>query len=317
MNTRQVILCAGTGYDWGQVEPFVRSLRAAGYRGDVLMLVGRLAPDHAARLAAAHIGAQRVQPLLGALPPTWRRKLYSHRLRWLHRAYPGACGVLPASASRRRRTAAWCGRLFHHIACSRYFYYLSFLEAHAARYDRVMLTDVRDVLFQANPFVWTSAAPLQFFLEHRDVTIGTQAGNALWVRNTYGEAELARIADRRVSCSGITLGTTQGMLGYLAAMTDELTRATPRIAGFDGYDQGVHNHLVWSNAFPAAELLENGRGPVLTMHGVPENEFHANARGELVDDTGAVVPVLHQYDRHPALRDRLLARLAGTTPAAA
>jgi hypothetical protein len=253
----------------------------------------------------------RVQPLLGALPPGWRRKLFSHRLRWLHRAYPGACNALPASAAGRRSAAAWVGRFFHHIACSRYFYYLSFLRAHAAEFDRAMLTDVRDVIFQRDPFDWRSPAPLQFFLEHRAVTIGTQSGNALWVRNAYGEAELARIGHQRVSCSGITFGTTGGMLGYLAAMTDELVRATPRIAGFDGYDQGVHNHLVWSGAFPAAELKENGRGPVLTMHGVPASEFRQNERGELIDDDNAIVPVLHQYDRHPPLRDALLARLAG------
>lgn len=307
MSARHLILCAGTGYTWPQVEPFVRSLRATGSTANVRMLVGHLAPDHAAHLAAAGVQTQRVQPLLGALPPAWRRKLYSHRLRWLHRAYPKACDTLPAPRAARSRAAAWCGRLFHHIACARYFYYLAFLQAHAADYDRVMLTDVRDVWFQRDPFDWTSPAPLQFFLEHRAVTIGHHAGNALWVRQACGEAALERIAQERVSCSGITFGTTAGMLDYLAAMTDALTRATPRIAGHDGYDQGVHNHLVWSGAFPQAELLENGRGPVLTLHGVPEPELTADAHGELVDDAGRVVPVLHQYDRHPKLRDALLA----------
>jgi hypothetical protein len=314
---RQLILAAATGYRWEQLQPFVESLRRTGFSGEVLMLVGALAPEDARQLRAAGVRTRRVQPLLGALPNGWRRKLYSHRLRWIHRAYPGACDALPASRAQKRRAAAWCGRLFHHIACSRYFYYLSYLQAHAGDYDRVMLTDVRDVLFQADPFGWKSPAQLQFFLEHREVTIGTQPGNALWVRNAYSEAELQRIAHQRVSCSGITFGSTKGMLDYLAAMTDELTRATPRIAGFDGYDQGVHNHLVWSGAFPAAELLENGRGPVLTMHGMPESEFRRNAHGDLVDDRGGVVPVLHQYDRHPALRDALLARFATPRAAAA
>lgn len=314
---RQLILAAATGYRWEQLQPFVESLHRTGFSGTVVMLVGTLAADDAQRLTAGGVRTLRVQPLLGALPPAWRRKLYSHRLRWLHRTYPGACNALPATAAGRRSAAAWVGRLFHHIACSRYFYYLSFLQTHATEYDRVMLTDVRDVLFQGDPFGWRSPAQLQFFLEHREVTIGTQPGNALWVRNAYSETELARIAHQRVSCSGITFGTTAGMLDYLAAMTDELTRATPRIAGFDGYDQGVHNHLVWSGAFPAAELLENGRGPVLTMHGVPESEFRQNAHGELIDNQGNVVPVLHQYDRHPALRVALLARLAAPRAAAA
>jgi hypothetical protein len=44
---------------------------------------------------------------------------------------------------------------------------------------------------------------------------------------------------------------------------------------------------------------------VLTMHGVPTEEFHVAPSGRLVDDQARVVPVLHQYDRHPSLRAQL------------
>ena len=178
-----------------------------------------------------------------------------------------------------------------------------------------MLSDVRDVLFQGEPFKGMTDAPQRFFLKYHTVTIGTQPGNANWVRNAYGESALARIAAYRVSCSGVTFGTTAGMLAFLRAVTGELTRVTPQIAGLDGYDQGVHNYLIWTGAFPAAELLENSRGPVLTMHGAPLEEFRRDDRGRLLDERGEIIPVLHQYDRHPALQKGLCAQFAPTEPA--
>jgi len=308
-NARHLILASATGYSWSQISPFVDSLRRSGFAGNVLMLIGPQPADVPEHLRAAGIQMWPVHPWLSRLPTWWRRKFYSRRFGLIHRGYPWLCDRLPLPAATRRLIKAWLARPFHHIACSRYFFYLSFLTAHARDYDRVMLSDVRDVLFQEDPFSHFNAAPLQFFLEHRTVFIGQHSGNANWVRGACSEAALAAIADHRVSCSGITLGSTAGILRYLAAMTDQLALATPRISGFDGYDQGVHNHLIWTGAFPDAELFENNRGPVLSMHGMPSDEIHCNDRGQVVGDDGHVIPVLHQYDRHPALRDRLLAAL--------
>lgn len=307
---RQLILTASTGYTWTQLRPFVVSLQRSSFAGDLVMLVGRLSPADRASLRSAGVKLWRIQPLLSRLPVWWRRKFYSRRLGFLHRTYPSFCDRLPLSTARRRLAKAWLGRPFLDIACSRYFFYLSFLTAHAAAYDRVLLTDARDVIFQTDPFAWPLSGDQAFFLEHRTETVASQWGNALWVRNVYGESMLERIGHQRVSCSGVTFGTAAGLLDYLRAMTDELALATPRIAGFPGYDQGIHNRLIWTGAFPRAEVLENHGGPVLTMHGAPTDEFRPDASGRLHDAHDRLVPVLHQYDRHPLLSGPLLAALA-------
>ena len=308
--SRHLILAAATGYTWPQIAPFVLSLQRTGFRGDLVMLIGPLPDNDRAQLVAHGVRLWRAQPLLSRLPTWWRRKFFSRRLGWLHRGYPRVCATLPISPRRRRLTTAWLGRIFHHIACARYFFYLSFLERHACAYDEVLLTDVRDVIFQKNPFTGSAQAPQQFFLEHHGNTISADYGNSAWIRNTCGEEALSLIAGCRVSCSGVTYGTTSGMLAYLAAMTDKLAAATDRIAGLDGHDQGVHNWLVWNHFFSTAVLRENNHGPVLTMHGAPLEAFQTNDSGDLVNDDGSIIPILHQYDRHPGLRDRLLDKFA-------
>jgi hypothetical protein len=306
---RQLILAAATGYTWAQIEPFVRSLRATGYRGDIVMLVGLLEAADRQALIQAGVQLWRVHPLPNKMPPERKNLIFNWRLRGLYRACRAVCDGLPLPMRWRRRIKARLGRGVHHIACSRYYYYYAYLDAHAKSYDEVMLTDVRDVIFQANPFSVPLQSPQRFFIEHRSLTVGGQINNAMWVAGAYGEAALARIAAQPVSCSGISYGTTAGILDYLAAMTDELTAHTHEIAGSDGYDQGVHNFLIWSGRFPRAQLAENSHGPVLTLQAVPAGEIRADATGRLLNDEGAVVPVLHQYDRHPGHCARLRAML--------
>jgi len=74
-------------------------------------------------------------------------------------------------------------------------------------------------------------------------------------------------------------------------------------------DQGIHNYLVHQQPFPGITIHDNRTGPVLTIGAARLETIRFNAEGWVVDDTGAVAPVLHQYDRHSAVEKALLARL--------
>lgn len=305
---RQLVLAAAVGYGWPQVAPFVRSLRRTGYSGDILLLVGALPREDREQLLAHRVTLRRVQSLFRALPAIVRQKLASRRLRNLHALLPWMQAHAPLPADWARLAAGWAGHHFQHIAVARFSHYYAFLRRHARNYDRVMTSDVRDVVFQADPFSWPATSPLEFFLEHRSSLLGDEWFNSNWVRAAYGEKILAQLADRRISCSGITYGTTTGMLDYLAKMTDELVRTLPTFAGVFG-DQGPHNYLLWTGAFPSAHVIDNFEGPVFTGHNVPEEELHFAPSGHLLDLQARVIPVLHQFDRLPAHAERLRALL--------
>jgi hypothetical protein len=306
--SRHLVLATAVGYGWTQVAPFIRSLRRTGYAGDILLLVGALAAADRRELLAHRVRLRRVQPLFRALPAVVRQKMASRKLRRFHAVLPWLQRHAPLPADWARLAAGWAGHHFQHIAVARFSHYYAFLRAHARDYERVMTTDVRDVLFQADPFSWPATAPLEFFLEHRDSLLGSEWFNANWVREAYGEKILAQLADRRISCSGITYGTTAGMLDYLAQMTDELVRTLPTFAGVFG-DQGPHNYLLWTGAFPQSRILDNYAGPVFTGHNVPAAELHFAPSGHLLDPQGRIIPVLHQFDRLPGQAERLRALL--------
>lgn len=308
MPRRNLILAAAVGYRWPQIAPFVLSLRATGCRAQVVLLVGPMDAETRQALAAHAITALPVHRLVTRLPPHLARKRFNrYWLGWLHRTLPRTIGHSPSPASPRNALLARAASWFHHPACSRYFAYYRFLRRRVNDYADVLTSDVRDVIFQRDPF----AAPCtqgSVFLEHA-ARHGSEEGNDRWIETGFGAEGLAALRGKRVTCSGLTLAPSQLMLRYLSAMTRELALRTARLTGYDGVDQGVHNWLYWNERLPGFDAVENFAGPVLTMHGLPASALTTNSQGEIVDREARAIPVLHQYDRHPAFAAPLLERI--------
>jgi hypothetical protein len=205
------------------------------------------------------------------------------------------------------------GRAFvrseRYVMCSRFFMYQDFLSRNHGRYDRVMLTDVRDVIFQSDPFANIGDADVVYACERtliRDCPM-----NADWVRRAYGDAVYENLGDYLVSCAGTTFGTMEGILGYLSAMIDEMSMSR---AVNTNVDQGIHNFVVHMRPLRGAffDVHDNN---VATLQYMPPECLAVTDRGIEVD--GRVVPVVHQWDRRTAVRDYVLTadRLKPSGPA--
>jgi hypothetical protein len=190
-----------------------------------------------------------------------------------------------------------------HVA---YYDYLMNLHGNGIRYDRIFLTDVRDVLFQIDPFQAVSVDPITFFLESDVVTIGTCECNSNWIASGFGEKELSRLATKPISCSGTVVGSWRSIIEYLLWMLILSTLLHEDAAGVAGIDQGCHNMLVHSNLLAEQRIAANGDG-VLTLHHVIGREtVYVSADGFVVDIAGNRFPVIHQYDRLHELTDHVL-----------
>ena len=199
------------------------------------------------------------------------------------------------------------------INSHRYFGYQAFLAEHGNRYRHVLLTDVRDVFFQRNPFDIDMPAPLNCFLEDKRTSIGAISLNTAWVAAGYGKSMLEMLRDRTVSCSGVTLGTSNAIQAYTAQMAQELLavhRRSPNLLYVViGLDQGAHNVLLYTHLMDKTHLFSNEDGPVLTMGYMQEDEFIYSAQGELCNASGKEAHILHQYDRFPKTLNSLMTSL--------
>jgi hypothetical protein len=216
-------------------------------------------------------------------------------------AYPGLLKVAATPARDHVRAQAGLAAPISIPYVGRFLRFFRFLSSSGGRYANVMVTDVRDVFFQGDPFGFDLRDSLNCFLEHESYSLGTQKYNREWLRAAYGEGVLDDLGEKPISCSGVTIGPREAMLEYLRAMSRELLRLKTQTIGID---QGVHNYVVYSGQLSHVRLLRNGEGPVLTLALVPPPEVDA-----LLNEGGLTANVLHQYNHHPDLASKLLGSL--------
>jgi hypothetical protein len=197
------------------------------------------------------------------------------------------------------------------VHAKRYLIYLDYLKARAAHYDQVMMSDVRDVVFQGNPFAGIDSPKCHFYLE-APRTIAEDATNLRWVRGCFPAAEAEALSHHRISCSGITIGGTAEIIAYLERMVAKINAVPQRIYRTigHGYDQAIHNYLVYLEPGTGG-IVEENNGHIATMALEPRNAYRLDEAARIWSTDGRLYPICHQYDRFPDIRAAVEARYAG------
>lgn len=264
-----LILGAVKNMDMAQIDPFLISLRKTDFEGEVIFFVTHVSPETRSGLQNAGVGVVSVDDEDAATKVQ--------------------------------------------INCLRYFTYKRVLDTLSYRPRYVMLSDIRDVVFQSDPFAFEVGERLCCFLEDARVTIGSSETNTMWIERAYGPSALAALKDCPVSCSGTTIGAFEPVRQYLDYMTRELAALDDRdasiISTVSGIDQGVHNYLLHTGQFTNVAVFPNETGPVLTMGYMAPEAVRCTDGGIVLNAAGAAPNVVHQYNHHPVVVDRVFARL--------
>jgi hypothetical protein len=292
-----VILGVAEGMAWAEIEPFVRSLRRTTYDGDVLLYTADLDPHTIDALRTADVEVLRMRR--AHLPARGRRLTpYDPRLARLHGRYPALVGRASRWSRDPTSAAAALAAAISVRDIRRFFLYYRHVRSHGYAYENVMLTDVRDVIFQKDPFAFDIGGALHCYLEDTGRTLGSEPYNRRWLQTAFGQEVAHELRDRPIACAGVTIGPTELVVEYLRVMVEHLLRLPVQTTGLD---QAVHNYVLHSKRVPSALLVPNGNGTVATLGIMPTDEVRPLL--------GAAV--LHQYDRHPELAASLLDELAG------
>jgi hypothetical protein len=307
--SKNLIIGAAIGYREPQLAPFVRSLARVGYTGDLALIVD---PDLASALRRAPLYARHeiveaprwIPHRLGLRGPfQWRLwRVVQEALRgWL---WIG--DRLPATGLRWHLQYA-VARHCYWPTETRYLHAYEYLRNRP--YRRVLLSDVRDVLFQADPFAGFPQSGLAVGMETRRLTLATEPFNAKQVTMAYGPDGLRRIGGRPISCCGVTYGDRDSMLRYLELMIREIWRLGP-FAARHPMDQALHNHILWTGAFGDFTELDTLASPIATLAMLDEAELKVGADNRLLNRDGTIPSIVHQHDRWPQLAARLEQALA-------
>lgn len=223
-------------------------------------------------------------------------------------------------------TSRWISTQIHY---ARFAKCLDYVLEHP-EYERIFLTDTRDVVFQQNLFSLTPDTTDFLWLFEESFAIGdidsTQKPNInyTWMQIHYGEAVAEQLKDKPVQCCGTVVGSKAYIIEYLFKMINAKDKNYLFLASlqlgeksmYNLMDQTIQNYLYYTGQLPFAEAKKNGDIVATTSSlGRRFDENWVEIRGrdfskegiELKDGelymNGQKAVVVHQYDRFPELRE--------------
>lgn len=176
--------------------------------------------------------------------------------------------------------------IFHY----RFYLFYDYLKKNRSKYDKVLLCDMRDVVFQKDPFLYKGYAKINFFLE--GVRFKESNINSFVLEKIGGDIDKCK--DEFISCAGTTIGDVESIKSYVKIMSNKLGEGLP-------LDQGLHNYLIYSNKFHDSKIFKNFMGPVLTISNMKKEDLLFDQNGNLINKDGTVINIIHQYDRFYSL----------------
>jgi len=177
------------------------------------------------------------------------------------------------------------------IQKERFKIFLEFLNQ--SSYEKIFISDTRDVIFQKNPFENNKIDKLNFFLE--DNTIDKCMHNSRWIKKLYGKKIYEDIKLNQISCSCTTLGNRDEIIKYLELMVYHMKKYKYISFFQNPHDQGWHNYIVHKEKILKNKKFDNEAGIVAT---VSQSETHNFIFSDfLMNKNGDIFDVIHQYDR--------------------
>eukprot|EP00760_Papus_ankaliazontas_P004605 PhM_4_TR11985/c0_g1_i1/m.13147 len=169
--------------------------------------------------------------------------------------------------------------------------------------DHVMISDVTDVYFQADPFTAfaSKGQTITFTLEDGSRNLGEKY-NSKWL-SCYGRDVQHSLRKQRISCAGLTIGETATMRRYAEMQVQELSKPDllecSRHRILAALDQATHNYILHTRA--SKELPGSGTSDDIVFHGNFKKPRWDPSGTVLLRSDGHPYPAVHQYtsNRHP------------------
>jgi glycosyltransferase involved in cell wall biosynthesis len=298
-----LILALADGMTAPQLEPFLRSTLILAERPEIMFFCGNLDAETVALLDHYRV---RIAPFRSLWEGTRRRRnlAFTTAIRGAMAAARLTTALFAPRGPRRpiEVQRQMIGPLLPPLH-ARFFACLDAIEALYPRVERVFLTDVRDVVFQADPFTFTED---KLWVFEEDIRAGMQFTelNRTWYLETFGRRAWRQIEHFPAICAGTVLGSREAVVRYLRVLTAVMVARPPVVGG----DQAIHNFVCRFGHVPA-EIVPNETGAVLTLQSIADAELRYDDEGRVLNAAGKPYPILHMYDRVPQLRDRVLERL--------
>jgi hypothetical protein len=289
-----LIIGAASGYEWDQLKYWVNSIQQSGYRGKIALVATDMSKKTMDKLTEKGIELS----VFGTQQPD---------------------GSVKAPANNAP-----------HV--ERFFYLWNYLNQNQGKYDRVITTDTRDVIFQVNP-----SLQLDDLLRYHDLVAsseGMRYMNEPWgntnLFQSFGPYFHDKLKSKFINNVGVIAGHAYQVEGLLSMLFHlSLNRPIPIV------DQAVYNFLLNENTFhgmtnfttnddgwainlgTSIEAVKAGSGDLGMACKDNATKFakytidyedtqpKIDFDGIVKNTRGDTFTIVHQYDRVPGLKEQV------------
>jgi hypothetical protein len=199
----------------------------------------------------------------------------------------------------------WPAVHFNLARCFAYFEYLRRQWNLGTVFNQILLTDVRDVIFQ-KPLFGTPCDELEFHLETQSFTISEDWFTGRAISRACGIQAVRDMLSNTVSCAGAVNGRAIGIFDYLA-QKQLLALRLPKPARLTwGIDQGLHNCILHKRLTRVA-ISKSNFSRVATLGLAQASTLSCDALGRVINPDGEISEIAHQWDRHRHLTKAICA----------
>ena len=292
---RNAIITFGIGYQKEDVEIFLESVQKSKINADIFLFTGKNYQELRSELSSyknLHILKYQenlIPKVIGKffmlLP--FAGKLYARLIKRIHRLIGGEW------------THQFAFPLLHFMS-KRFFVLNDFISNH--QYSNYLFTDIRDVLFQSDPFKNILFNEIHSGIE--PVKSGADELNKKWIEFTLTDDQAESIYDKEIVCAGVILGSAWAFKWYIREFIELTYNSLDTTINKLGADQAIHSYLFHSGLETVKKVLhDNQSGDIVTLHHEDVSQYR------WVDDVmshhnGDQITIIHQYDRHPSLENR-------------
>lgn len=271
----------GYSYNWERMRLFVKSLRQSGYDGDLVIGISDYLYDE----LEDKLTKYKIKPII--IEDKW--PFYSNKN---NKYFPINDSFIKENMI-EERYYDWNDKWNVY----RFSILNMWLLVYGSIYSHIISIDIRDVVFQGDPFKWNFEDVMYMVDESiHNMTLRDEVYNRRWIE-VYDDYE--KILNERVLNSGTLFGSSFYFIKFINQFT-EFLRNDKHITN----EQGTLNYLYHTNYFKDIKFLMNRNeyGLVYTM-ALDHIYFHEistfNIRNNILYNKDNTKPlIIHQYDRH-------------------
>jgi hypothetical protein len=195
-------------------------------------------------------------------------------------------------------------KLWGHPQLVRWLYFRDFLRLNR-NYSKVIITDIKDVIFQ-DPF-FHRLEEGKLYLTEQGLDFGPDHWDTRWYKKAYGLQELEKVKGKPALCCAIVAGGHLPVEQFLDYFCSEILNKPVGTT----VDQAIFNYCYYSFDFSGVEveLLKNQGNP--TLHAIHpqqiQEDFDISEQGIARQD-GGLVPIIHGWDRNEKIFDYVASR---------